>query len=154
MTNTFCQRVVESCEKHPDKIAACLFLILLTLVSCVNQESKHLIYGKWESTFSYGKLEPEFSQHLILTISEDNFLKAERVAENGMTYNLNYQFNYVDQNTIVINTEPEYKVRIKIKAESEKKINLECTSRPNAQGRIPIDLPELCYYREFRRLKE
>lgn len=153
MTKSFCQRVIESCEKHFDKTAICFFLILFTLVSYTNQKPKHSVYGKWESKSGL--------YNVILTLGDNDLLEAEVFLENKKTDTWSYKYIIVDEKTIVINTEPEYikfrleyKLRIKIKVESEDKITLECRSRPDSQGRIPIDFSGLCNFHEFRRLKE
>lgn len=149
MTKTFCQRFVKSREKHSDKIGVCLFLLLFTFVSCVNQNPKHLIYGIWESRSEF--------QNVILTVSDNDLIKAEFFTKGGTSYTWSRSFVVVDEKTIIIYDQPEYpkyKVRIKFKAESGDKILRECSSTPSPEGMIPIDLPELCKYYEFRRIKE
>lgn len=153
MTKTFCQRVVESCEKHSDKITVCLFLMLFILVSCANQKPKHLLYGKWESKSGL--------HSVILTFGANDLLEGEIFTENKKIDTWSYKYIIVDEKTLIINTEPEYikfrleyKLRFKFKAESENTITLECRSSPDSQGRRPIDLPGLCIFHEFRKLKE
>ncbi|HRH40636.1 MAG TPA: hypothetical protein PKY82_03255 [Pyrinomonadaceae bacterium] len=124
-----------------------ILLAFITIIaSCSNQESKHKIYGKWISVDS---------PKATLNFLDDNFVSAEIFAPNDVVYKKRHRFIIIDEKTaeVIENTQPEYKCRIRVTLQTEDKLRFECQCQKSPDGRSIVDLPELCTYKEFKKVE-
>jgi hypothetical protein len=121
-----------------------LIIFLFLISSCSVPKKKHSIVGKWEST-----LTPK----LVLSFDENNYFKGEVQGLNGYLYKYNRQYFIFDENNVKIN---DYSVgqQVIIWAKiNNDKMNFHCEYKSETNKPAIVDLPHLCNYLEFTKVK-
>ena len=129
------------------RILILIFWIGLFCVSCAVQKPAHIIYGEWESVES---------PKVILKFDENNLLKSETLRANGTVYKFDYDFKIIDTSSVKFSDDSlsdgaRAEVTAKVEADNVLKIN--CIFGKHTDGRNMTDPPNICLYKEFRRLK-
>lgn len=130
-----------------NKIIFIIFLVFIfIMISCSTTKSKHKIYGKWESVNS---------PKVTLNFRDDDSVSAEIFAPNNVVYKQRHRFIIIDEKTaeIIENTQPKYKCRIRVTLQTEDELRFDCQCQKSPEGRIIVDLPELCNYSEFKKIE-